>query len=128
MILGIDLGKKTTGIAISEGSFASPFKTITHSSQKEALVKISKIAEELDAKKVVLGFVEGKIKTYFEDFARKLQNSNEGIEVILWDETLTSRQARDYMVKQKVPRMKRAKREHEFSAAIILQSYLDSHD
>ena len=44
----------------------------------------------------------------------------------MWDETLTSGQAQDYMIKLAVPKMKRREKEHEVSASIILQSYLDS--
>lgn len=126
MILGIDLGKKTTGIAISHGELASEHSTIVHKSQKEAVEKISKIINEENAETVIVGFVEGKIKTYFEKFAHKLKKKNPNIEIILSDETLTSRQAREYMVKQEVPKKKRVKKEHEVAAAIILQNYLDS--
>jgi putative Holliday junction resolvase len=125
MILGIDLGKKTTGIAISSGTYATPLKTINHKSQKEALEKITKIIDEEDINTVAIGFVEGKIKSVFENFAKNLKKQNPKIKVVLVDETLTSRQARQYMIKQKVPKTKRTEKEHEVAAAIILQSYLD---
>ena len=99
MILGIDLGQKTTGIAISEGNFASPYTTIKHQTIKEAVSKISKICDELGVKKLVVGFVEGKIKSYFQKFAKIFERINPEIEVILWDETMTTRQARSYMIK-----------------------------
>ncbi|MCR4324593.1 MAG: Holliday junction resolvase RuvX [Candidatus Curtissbacteria bacterium] len=126
MILGIDLGKSTTGIATSQGAFASPYKTLTHKSQKEALEKISALIKEEGAETIVIGFVEGKIKIFFENFAKNLKEKNPNVEIILWDETLTSRQAREYMVKQNVPKLKRATKEHEVAAALILQSYLDA--
>lgn len=128
MILGIDLGKSTTGIATSQGAFASPYKTITHKSQKEALEKISSIIKDEQSGKVIVGFVEGKIKIYFENFAKSLKEKNPNVEIILWDETLTSRQAREYMIKQNVPKFKRATKEHEIAAALILQSYLDARE
>jgi len=128
MILGVDLGQKTTGLAISEGTLASPYKTITHKSQKEAVEKISAIIKELGADTVVIGAVEGKIKTMFESFAKKLSTINYHLSTILWDETLTSRQARSAMIKLGISRKKRAEKEHEVAAALILQSYLDSYD
>ena len=128
MILGVDLGQKTTGLAISEGTLASPYKTITHKSQKEAVEKISAIIKELGADTVVIGAVEGKIKTMFESFAKKLSTINYHLSTILWDETLTSRQARSAMIKLGISRKKRAEKEHEVAAALILQSYLDSFD
>lgn len=126
MILGIDLGQKTTGLAISEGQLASPYKTIKHQSIKEAVEKISKVCDELRVKKLVVGYVEGKIKSYFQNFVKNFRRINPEIEVILFDETMTTRQARDYMIKLQIPKIKRAKKEHQVAASIILQSYLDS--
>ena len=126
MILGIDLGQKTTGIAISEGQLAAPYTTIKHKSIKEAVAKISQLCDDLEVKKLVVGFVEGKIKSYFQSFVKNFGNENPEIEVILWDETMSTRQARDYMLKLQVPKTKRSQKEHEVAAAIILQSYLDS--
>ena len=128
MILGIDLGKKTTGLAISEGSLASPYQTITHKSQHEAVSKIVKICDTLGVDLVVVGYVEGKIKSLFENFAKALKKERPGLEIALWDETLTTRQATQTMIKLGTAKLKRREKEHEVSAALILQSYLDSHD
>ncbi len=128
MILGIDLGQKTTGIAISDGTLASPYTTITHKSIADAAAKIARICDQLEANKVILGFVQGKIKSQFENFARYLKEQKPHLEVIFWDETLTSRQAVDTMIKLQVPKTKRAQKEHEVAAAIILQSWIDNHD
>ncbi len=126
MILGIDLGQKTTGLAISQGQLASPYKTIKHKNINQAISSIVQIIELEGIDSVVIGFVEGKIKSFFEDFAKKLQKSKPDLKIILWDETLTSRQALDNMIKLQVPKMARAKKEHQFAASLILQSYLDS--
>ncbi len=125
MILGIDLGKKTTGLAISDGELASPYKTISHKSTREAIDIISKICKIESIHKIILGYVEGGIKKYFEKFAQKLRQLNPHIEVILWDETLTSRQATESMIKLDIPKNKRNKKIHEIAASLILQSYLD---
>lgn len=124
--MGIDLGQKTTGLAISEGQFASPYKTIKHQSIKKAVEKISKVCDELRVKKLVVGYVEGKIKSYFENFVKNFRRINPEIEVVLFDETMTTRQAQSYMIKLQIPKIKRAKKEHQVAASIILQSYLDS--
>lgn len=127
MILGIDLGKKTTGLSISSGQFATPLKTITHKSASEAIEKISAICTQESVDKVVLGFVEGKIKSIFLDFANKFRAKNPTIEVIMVDETFTTRQAQDSMIKLQISKNKRQKKEHEIAASIILQSYLEEH-
>lgn len=125
MILGVDLGQKTTGVAVSEGQLASPYKTINHKSQDEAVEKISQIARKLSADTLVLGFVEGKIKAIFENFTQKFTQKNPHIKVVYWDETLTTLQARETMIKLNIPKHKRAKKEHEVAASLILQNYLD---
>ena len=126
MILGIDLGQKTTGLATSESTLATPYQTITHKTPQEALAKILAIVDQLSVDTIVLGFVEGKIKPFFENFARKLEEQRPKIKVVLVDETLTSRQATENMVKLGTTKQKRAEKEHEVAAALILQSYLDS--
>ena len=128
MILGIDLGKKTTGIAISEGQLATPYKTITHKSQKEAVLKIARMCDELEVEKLVVGFVEGKIKSYFENFAKEFRKKRPAIEVIMIDETLTTRQATETMIKLQLSKKTRQKKEHEMAASQILQSYLNQGD
>lgn len=126
MILGIDLGQITTGLAISEGELASPYSTITHKSLTEAVSKIVAICDQNSIDKIVVGFVEGKDKNYFEKFANLLKHQLAKIEVVLWDETLSTRQARQTMIKLNVPKEKRGEKEHEVAASLILQSYLDS--
>ena len=128
MILGIDLGKKTTGIAISEGQLATPYKTITHKSQKEAVLKIAELCDELGVNKLVVGYVEGKIKSYFDNFVRNFKKEKPKIEVVMVDETLTTRQATETMIKLQLSRKTRQKKEHEMAASQILQSYLNQGD
>ena len=128
MILGIDLGQKTTGLAISEGNFASPYTTIKHYSINDAAQKVSQITNELNVDTIILGVVEGKIKSLFESFAQKFKAKNPRVNIIFWDETLTSRQAIQTMIKLNIPKIKRAQKQHEVAAAIILQSYIDNND
>lgn len=126
MILGVDLGQKTTGVAISEGLIATPYKTIVHKSAQEAIDSIIQIIELEKIDTVVVGFVEGKIKSMFENFAKKLQKQKPGLRIIMWDETLTSRQATVYMIKLGIAKRRRKIKEHQVAAALILQSYLDA--
>ncbi len=125
MILGIDLGEKTTGLATADSQLATPYTTITHKSTAEALAKVINICDDLLIKMVVIGYVEGKIKPMFEKFAQQLRSARPNIKVILTDETLTSRQATESMVKLGVARSRRQQKEHKVAAALILQSYLE---
>lgn len=125
--LGIDLGRKTLGIAYSEGNLATPQKTLKIKNFQKTLEEISLFCKELSIDKIIIGYVEEK-KGFFEKFAQNLMKLNPKIQVILWDETLSTRQARQSMIKLQVSKTKRGKKEHEFAASLILQSYLDSHD
>ena len=128
MILGIDLGQKTTGLAISEGRLATSYKTITHKSQKEALFKILEICNKESIDKIVLGYVQGKIGKLFENFAKEFRKVKPNVEVVMVDETLTTRQAIETMIKLQLSKKARQKKEHEIAAVLILQSYLDERD
>lgn len=124
--IGIDLGRKSTGIAVSDGKFAQPYSTITHKNTKEAQEKIAKLITSLNAQKVVVGTVEGKIAKLFHNFASHLKKQMPDIDVILHDETFTSRQAQETMIKLGIAKSRRRKKEHEIAAAIILQSYINN--
>ena len=126
MILGVDLGKKTTGLAISQGTIAAPYKTISHQSTKQLISPIIQIIEQETIDTVVIGYVEGTIKPLFENFAKKLKALKPDLKIIMWDETLTTRQAKDLQIKLQVSKTKRSIREHEIAASFLLQSYLDS--
>lgn len=128
MYLGIDLGRKKTGLAISEGSIASPYKTITHESLAQAVEKTVHEIDNLDAKIVVLGYVEGKNKAYFEKFAKLIKSKRPNLKIIMEDETLTTGQARQTMVKFGLPQKKKSKKEDAIAASIILQGYLNAND
>jgi len=128
MVLAIDLGQKKTGLAISSGELSSPLTTIIHKSKKELVEKISSVIKEENIKKVIIGTAEGKNKDYFDSFEKDLNEKLPEIEIVRFDETLTTRQARETMIKLHVPRMKKKEKEHEVAAAIILQSYLNIND
>ncbi|MBI4037462.1 Holliday junction resolvase RuvX [Candidatus Curtissbacteria bacterium] len=128
MILGIDLGQKKSGLAISAGQLASPYKTIIHKNLEQAVTTMIRIIVVEGVKTVVIGYVEGKTQKQFQKFADLLKSKRPDLEIIMRDETLTTRQARETMIKLGVPKKKKNKLEHEYSAAVILQSYLDEND
>lgn len=133
MIIGLDLGKKNTGIAVSNGQLATPYATTTHKSMDEAVGKIVKTIDEIQGQSeddkgehtIVIGYVDGQIKPFFEKFAQKLSAKRRDLKVVLHDETLTTRQAMENMIKLGVAKTKRRQKEHQVAAALILQSYLD---
>ena len=133
-IIGLDLGTKTLGVAVSDklGFIASFYKTIFFESENyESLIPIVKdLLDEFQTKVVVLGLPKNMDNSL--GFAsersmnfKKLLEDNLDIEVILEDERLSSVEANNVLIKGDVSRKKRKGKVDSVAASIILQRYLD---
>ena len=122
--LGLDLGSKTLGIAISDelGILARALETFRFDEDNyELAAKYTiSICEKEKIKKVVLGMP----KHMNVDF-KKLIEDNSDIEVILVDERLTTVVVDRAMISGNVRRDKRKQKKDEMAAVVILQNYLD---
>lgn len=131
-LLGLDLGTKTIGVAVSDGllSIASGLTTIKRT-------KFTKDAEALDAiitEKGVLAIViglplnmdgsEGPRAQATKAFVRNLGQKMD-IPVIYWDERLSTVAAERVMIEADMSRKKRAEKIDSAAAAFILQGALD---
>ncbi|AUG58241.1 MAG TPA: Holliday junction resolvase RuvX [Ruminiclostridium sp.] len=134
-IMGIDYGDSRIGIAISDALMytAQGIETIKWSRGiEEPLKRISELVEEYKVNKIVLGFpknMNGTVGPRGEktiEFARLLEESIEGIEVILWDERLTTVAANRAMREIGVKKNNKKKLVDQIAAVYILQGYLDS--
>lgn len=121
--LGIDFGLKRIGLAISEGELASPWQILEIKNFSDAVEKISRIIVEDNFQKIVIGLPEGKMGKNVIRFINALKKR--GVEVETADETLSSKNALSAMVDYGVSRKKR-QHEDAYSAAEILQNYLDN--
>ena len=132
-LLGLDLGTKTLGVALSDklGLIASSYDTIVFESENydEAIEKLKPILKEFDINTVVLGLPKnmngslGFASDRSLSFKEKLEEL--GIDVILQDERLTSVEANNILITSGARRDKRKEKVDTLSAVIILQSYLD---
>ncbi|MEF9967359.1 MAG: Holliday junction resolvase RuvX [Longicatena sp.] len=133
-ILGLDLGSRTLGVSVSDelGMIARTVETIRFKDDdyEAAFQFAQKHIQELHIKKCVLGMpkhmngdigVRGNISIMFKE---KLESI--GMEVILWDERLTTVAAEKMLIFADVSRKKRKKVIDQVAAVQILQSYLDS--
>ena len=133
--LGLDLGNKTLGIAISDdlnflarGLETYRFKELDFNSALEYILKVIK-DNNIDT--IVLGLPKnmdgtlGEQANYSKDFKKSLEQKS-NIKIILWDERLTSKMASNMMISQNLKRKKRKQDIDKMAAVIILQSYLDS--
>ncbi len=133
--IGLDLGSKTVGIAVSDalGMLARPVKTIRfpEDDYETALKMVIDEIKENEADKVILGLpkhmngdigIRGEISLMFKDMLmEKIDN-----EIILWDERLTTRSAERMLINANMRRDKRKKVIDQAAAVGILQGYLDS--
>jgi len=135
-IMGIDYGKIRIGIALSDSlkMFAIAHKTILNNSS--AFTEIEKIIEEKNVIKSILGIPNEErqkkdSKTSIINDVKKFKESLEkkfALEVELWDETYTSAIAQQHILESVNKKVKRQNKDllDMYSAAIILQEYLDS--
>lgn len=131
--LGLDLGSRTLGIAVSDatGLIASSYKTIRHNEEYERLLQeVTNIVEELHIEGIVLGFPKnmnntigpkGELSLSFKEQLEKIVN----IPIYLQDERLTTKSATDMLIMGNVSRKERKKVVDSVAATIILQTFLD---
>ncbi len=133
-ILGIDYGDSRTGIAVSDlmGWTAQGLETISYKGNMSMLLKrIEEIIKEYDIKKIVIGYprnLNGTIgpraeKT--EDFIKILIDKF-GLDVIKWDEWLSTVSAHRDMNDMGVKAKKKRGLVDTIAAVHILQNYLDA--
>ena len=124
-ILSIDFGLKKTGLAISwEGKMAEPFDVVRNYEKNTLLKKISGVVEANNIEKIVMGNPGGENENSIREFAEKLEEQT-GLEVVLVDETLSTKEAIELSQVSGMKRKKRKEMEDAFAAAIILEKYLD---
>lgn len=135
-IMGIDFGLKRIGIALSDSlkMFAYAHTTILNNSS--SLHELEKIVKEKNVIKFILGIPNEErqkkdSKTSIINDVKKFKESLENkfsIKVELWDETYTSAIAQQRILESVNKKVKRQNKDllDMYSAAIILQEYLDS--
>lgn len=120
--MGVDYGLKKIGLAISEGSLASPFRILQVSGLKDALNQLKKVIKDENITKVIVGLPDSEVKDMILKAVNSLQKE---FDVVTVDETLSSSSARGQMINLNIPKRKRGL-EDAFAAAEILQNYLDN--
>ncbi|QVK19971.1 Holliday junction resolvase RuvX [Mycoplasmatota bacterium] len=133
-VIGLDLGSRTLGIAISDKyqMLASPveifrFRDDDYNSAKDYVLKLAK---EFNTNKIVLGYPKnmnntiGERAEISEMFKSMLEEYN--LEVVLWDERLSTKEVTRMMISADLSRKKRKQQVDKLAATVILQGYLNS--
>ena len=131
-LLGIDLGTKRIGIAISDYNqkVATPLQTLDSSKQGKLIDALESIIAEYDIKGIIIGNpinmdgTYGKSSQSAKDIAINISNKID-IPVSLWDERLSTVGAFNLSSELDINVSKREKDIDKFAAAFILQGALD---
>jgi len=131
-LLGLDLGEKTIGMAISDSDFiiASPVGTIRRRKFTQDAAELLDLVDARDVGGLVIGLpvnmdgTEGPRCQSARQFAGNLLALRD-LPVAFWDERLSTRAVERAMVNADLSRKKRAKRVDTAAAAYILQGALD---
>ena len=131
-LLGIDLGTKRIGIAISDYNqkVATPLQTLDKSKQGKLIDTLESIIAEYDIKGIIIGNpinmdgTYGKSSQSAKDIAINISNKID-IPVSLWDERLSTVGAFNLSSELDINVSKREKDIDKFAAAFILQGALD---
>ena len=133
-ILGLDVGEKTVGVAISDplGLTAQGVKTIRRTGCREEDVRsIEELCQQYEVDEIVVGLpkhmnnTKGLSAERSEAFAEALRTGL-GITVVTRDERLSSWAAEQALIQADVSRAGRKRVIDKVAAQIILQGYLDS--
>ena len=130
--MGIDLGTKRIGIAISDYNqkIATPLQTLDKSKQGKLIDELENIITEYDIKGIIIGNpinldgTYGKSSQSAKDIAINISNKID-IPVSLWDERLSTVGAFNLSSELDINVSKREKDIDKFAAAFILQGALD---
>ena len=131
-LLGLDLGTKTIGVAVSDGVrySATPLETITRSKFTKDAARVAALIAENDIVGIVLGLPlnmdgsEGPRVQSTRAFARNLARAI-AIPIVFWDERLSTAAVERMLIEADVRRDKRAEVVDKLAASYILQGALE---
>jgi putative holliday junction resolvase len=134
-VMGLDVGSKTVGVAISDelGWTAQGIETISINEEQKVfgIDRVSELVNEYSVDKIVVGFPKnmnntigprGEASKAYGNMLEKKLN----ISIVLWDERLSTMAAERVLLEADVSRKKRKKVIDKMAASMILQGYLDS--
>jgi putative holliday junction resolvase len=132
-ILGLDVGSKTIGVAVSDplGITAQGLETIRRKNKKADFQQLEKLIQKYEIRELVVGYplrmsgAEGiqaeKMQRFADELRRRFQ-----LPIHLWDERLTSAQANRLLRETDMSIKRRGEVVDRMAAVLILQSWMDA--
>ena len=134
ILVGLDLGEKTIGIAVSDQSLivATPLKTISRMGIKKDLIKLSEILKEYNLGGFIIGLPISLDGTENQQTSKVIKIANEiknyfGMPIDYFDERFSTDVIFKEMRKANLSKSKIKKKIDQQAAAYILQGYLEKH-
>ena len=132
-ILGLDVGSKTIGVAITDplGITAQGLETLRRKNKRLDFEQLARLVRSYEVSEIVVGYplrlsgVEGRQSEQMQLFAEELRKKF-GLPVHLWDERLTSREANRILREAELSIKKRREAVDRLAAVLILQSWMQA--
>ena len=132
-VLGLDVGSKTIGLAVSDllGITAQGLETIRRKNKRLDFEELERVIQKFEISEIVVGFplrmsgAEGIQAEKMQRFAEELRRRFH-LPVHLWDERLTSAQAHRVLRETDMSIRRRGQVIDRLAAVLILQSWMDS--
>ncbi|HVO62338.1 MAG TPA: Holliday junction resolvase RuvX [Terriglobales bacterium] len=132
-ILGLDVGSKTIGMAVSDplGITAQGLPTLRRKNKRLDLEALGEVVRNYDVRAIVVGYplrmsgAEGTQSEKMAHFADDLRK-HFALPVHLWDERLTSAQANRVLRESEMSIKRRGEVVDQLAAVLILQSWMES--
>jgi putative holliday junction resolvase len=131
-ILGLDVGSKTIGMAVSDplGITAQGLETIRRRNKRVDLERLAQIIQQYEISEIVVGYPlrlsgsEGTQAEKMRHFAEEVRQRF-NLPVHLWDERLTSAEANRVLRDSEMSIKRRSEVVDRLAAVLILQSWMD---
>jgi putative Holliday junction resolvase len=132
-VLGLDVGSKTIGMAVSDplGITAQGLQTIRRKNKRLDFAQLEAVIREFQVEQIVVGYplrmsgAEGtqaeKMQQFAEDLRRRFQ-----LPVHLWDERLTSAEANRLLRESEMSIKRRGEVVDRLAAVLILQGWMEA--
>jgi putative holliday junction resolvase len=132
-VLGLDVGSKRIGVAISDllGITAQGLETIHRQNKRLDFSQLDKVIREYEVTEIVVGYplrmsgAEGIQAEKMQRFAEELRQRFP-LPVHLWDERLSSAQANRLLRETEMSIKRRGQVVDQMAAVLILQSWMDA--
>jgi putative Holliday junction resolvase len=131
--LGLDVGSKTIGVAITDplGITAQGLETLRRKNKRLDFEQLARLVRNYEVSEIVVGYplrlsgVEGRQSQKMQLFAEELRKKF-GLPVHLWDERLSSSQANRILREAELSIKKRGEAVDRLAAVLILQSWIEA--